>query len=105
MSNVPELLRSTTRMPRSPSSAAVPGWRLRYCFRPAAAIRAYPVLSVADLEALVEGIGRRVGRQLERRGVLARGAASAWLDWDEAELSALDDLAGHAISYRTVRPA
>jgi hypothetical protein len=49
---------------------------------------------------LVQRIASRVGRHLERRGLLVRDAENAWLDWDGEEVSPLDDLAGHAIAYR-----
>ncbi len=46
-----------------------------------------------------ECISQRVGRHLERRGLIVRDDENAWLDWDDEQTSALDDLAGHAIAY------
>jgi hypothetical protein len=54
----------------------------------------------SELQRLVERISERVGRHLERRGLLIRDADSAYLDWDEDQASMLDDLAGHSITYR-----
>ena len=56
--------------------------------------------TVADLEALIDRISRRIGRHLQRRGLLMRDAENAYLDWDAEQASPLDDLAGHAITYR-----
>jgi len=49
---------------------------------------------------LVQRIGERVGRHLERRGVLVRDAESAWLEFDAEQASPMDELAGHSITYR-----
>ena len=58
-----------------------------------------------ELTVLVKRISERVGRHLERRGLLVRDAENAYLEWDGEEVSPLDDLAGHAITYRiTVGP-
>jgi hypothetical protein len=54
----------------------------------------------ADLTRLVVQISERVGRHLERRGLLVRDSENAYLEWDGEEASPLDDLAGHAITYR-----
>ena len=56
--------------------------------------------TVDDLKTLIERISLRVGRHLERRGLLVRDAENAYLDWDAEQASSLDDLAGHAITYR-----
>lgn len=53
----------------------------------------------SELQWLVERIGHRIGRHLERRGLLVRDAQKAYLDWDGEQASALDDLAGHSITY------
>jgi hypothetical protein len=73
-----------------------------YARRPNGRIRFVPVTppSVTELQRLVECISQRVGRHLERRGLLIRDAESAYLDWDGEQASALDDLAGHSITYR-----
>ncbi len=61
-----------------------------------------PVPSIADLVALVQSISRSVGRRLERWGLLLHDAKNAYLEWDSGRPSSMDDLAGHAISYRVV---
>lgn len=65
-------------------------------------IRFVPVAAPtsSELQRLVERISDRVGRHLERRGLLIRDADHAYLDWDDDEASVLDELAGHAITYR-----
>ena len=72
------------------------------------AAQAWEVLAVAlaeaphsaELSRLVGQISERVGRHLERRGLLVRDAENAYLEWDGEEASPLDDLVGHAITYR-----
>jgi hypothetical protein len=71
---------------------------------------AYPVASdppvfrrvappgLAELQALVERLAERIGRALERQGVLARDAGSSYLEL--APGGAMDDLLGHSITYR-----
>jgi hypothetical protein len=54
----------------------------------------------AELTRLVVQISERVGRHLERRGLLVRDAENVYLEWDGEVASPLDDLAGHAITYR-----
>jgi len=49
---------------------------------------------------LVERLARRIGRALERQGVLARDAESSYLELDPAAGGAMDDLLGHSITYR-----
>ena len=56
--------------------------------------------TAAELPRLIAQISQRVGRHLERRGLLVRDAENAYLEWDSDEASPLDDLAGHAITYR-----
>ena len=41
-----------------------------------------------------------MARYLERQGLLVRDAENAYLEWDGEEASPLDDLVGHAITYR-----
>lgn len=55
-----------------------------------------PAGTAAEMAALVQRISERVGRHLERRGLLVRDVESAWLDFDTEESSPLDDLAGHS---------
>ena len=59
-----------------------------------------PAPTVTDLQTLIERISERVGRHLERRGLLVRDAENAYLEWDGDEASPMDDLVGHAITYR-----
>ena len=54
-----------------------------------------------ELEDLVQLISQRVGRCLERLGLLERDAESAWLDLDPAEeTDAMAHIMGSSISYR-----
>jgi len=53
-----------------------------------------PAPTAVDMATLVHRISERVGRHLERRGLLVRDAESAWLDFDTERGSAMDDLAG-----------
>ena len=56
--------------------------------------------SLAELQALVEQLAERIGRALERQGVLARDAESSYLELDSATGGPMDDLLGHSITYR-----
>jgi hypothetical protein len=51
------------------------------------------------LQGLVEQIAARIGRALERRGLVERDIENAWLAAD-AQAGPLDDLLGHSITYR-----
>ena len=62
--------------------------------------RRVPPPTVAALEKLVRGISERVGRALERQGLLVRDLESSFLTLDSAEVSGFDDLLGHSITYR-----
>jgi len=62
-------------------------------FRPAAAPES------SDLQQLVEQIAARIGRALERRGLVERDLENGWLA-TAAEAGPLDDLLGHSITYR-----
>jgi len=54
-----------------------------------------------ELEALVQRISTRVGRCLERQGLLERDAESAWLDLEPAEdTDAMPQILGSSVSYR-----
>jgi hypothetical protein len=53
------------------------------------------------LEKLVQLISKRVGRCLERQGLLEQDAESAWLDLDPAEdTDAMPQILGSSVSYR-----
>lgn len=56
--------------------------------------------SLAELQALVERLAERIGRSLERQGVLARDAESSYLELNPDAGGPLDDLIGHSITYR-----
>jgi hypothetical protein len=62
-------------------------------FRPVAAPES------SDFQHLVERIAGRIGRALERRGLVERDRENAWLAAD-TEAGPLDDLLGHSITYR-----
>jgi hypothetical protein len=62
-------------------------------FRPVAAPES------SELQQLVEQIAGRIGRALERRGLVERDLENAWLVAD-TEAGPLDDLLGHSITYR-----
>jgi len=53
----------------------------------------------SDLQQLVEQIAGRIGRALERRGLVECDLENAWLAAD-TEAGPLDDLLGHSITYR-----
>jgi hypothetical protein len=54
----------------------------------------------AELQALVERLARRVGRSLERQGLLVRDSENDFLESGPAAGGAMDDLIGHSITYR-----
>ena len=54
---------------------------------------AVPAPTAVEMAVLVQRIGARIGRHLERRGILVRDAENAWLDVDAEQISPLDDLA------------
>jgi hypothetical protein len=56
--------------------------------------------SLAELQALVERIAERIGRALERQGLLARDAESSYLELAPDGGGPMDDLLGHSITYR-----
>ena len=56
--------------------------------------------SGAELQALVERLAKRIGRSLERQGLLARDAESSYLELNPDAGGPLDDLIAHSITYR-----
>ena len=54
---------------------------------------------LGELQTLVEQIAFRIGRVLERRGLVERDIENAWLAGD-SEGGPLDDLLGCSITYR-----
>jgi ribosomal protein S27E len=61
--------------------------------------RHVPAPTGTELQSLVQRIAERVGRVLEKRGLIERDIESAWLA-ENAEPGPLDDLIGHSITYR-----
>ncbi|MBT8422928.1 MAG: transposase, partial [Gammaproteobacteria bacterium] len=54
----------------------------------------------ADLARLIEQISQRVARHLERQGWLDCDEDNSYLAWDAEQGSTLDDVIGHAVTYR-----
>ena len=54
----------------------------------------------AELTHLTHAIAQRVGRFLERQGLLERDAENSYLSGDAVEAGLLDQLLGHSITYR-----
>jgi hypothetical protein len=54
----------------------------------------------AELTQLTHTIAQRVGRCLERQGLLERDAENSYLGGDALEAGPLDELLGHSITYR-----
>jgi len=54
----------------------------------------------AELTHLTHTIARRVGRNLERQGLLERDAENSYLAGDAVEGGPMDQLLGHSITYR-----
>ena len=61
--------------------------------------RHVPAPTSVQLQVLVQQIAERVGRLLERRGLVERDMENAWLTTDGPG-GPLDDLIGHSITYR-----
>ena len=52
------------------------------------------------LNRLAHSIATRVGRYLERQGLLERDAEQRYLTLDTEEANPMNDLMGHSITYR-----
>ena len=65
-------------------------------------LRFHPVAAPTsqELQRLVSQISERIGRQLERHGLLVRDSQSCHLGLESDSDDALSDLQGHSISYR-----
>ncbi len=63
-------------------------------------LRRVPPPTGASLEKLVHGTSQRVGRVLERLGLLVRDFENSFLTLVRAEVSGFDDLLGNSITYR-----
>lgn len=59
-----------------------------------------PSPGTAELQALVQRIAERIGRMLEKRGLIERDVENAWLSGEMAPARSLDDLIGYSITYR-----
>lgn len=64
------------------------------------AFRRVPPPTEVALEKLVHLIRKRVGRALERQGLLVRDVEKSFLTLDPTEISGLDVLLRHSITYR-----
>jgi catechol 2,3-dioxygenase-like lactoylglutathione lyase family enzyme len=56
--------------------------------------------SAAELEALVRSMAERIGRSLERAGLITRDLENAYLAFDPSEEAPINTLLGHSITYR-----
>jgi hypothetical protein len=56
--------------------------------------------SAAERQVLVERLAERIGRALERRGLLSPDAESSYLELAPETGGPIDDLLGHSITYR-----
>ena len=59
-----------------------------------------PAPSAQDLTRLVQRIAERIGRSLERAGLITRDVDNAYLDFDPGEESPMHGLLGSSITYR-----
>ena len=64
-----------------------------------AVFRQVPQPGPQDLQILVEHIAERIGRALEKEGLIERDTENAWLA-EDGEGGPLDDLLGLSIPYR-----
>ena len=69
------------------------------------AFRRVPSPTVAALEKLVRVISERVGRALERQGLLVRDLEDSFLTFDSPDGAGFDDLLGHSITLHCARSA
>jgi hypothetical protein len=59
-----------------------------------------PAPHPAELQALVQRIAERIGRSLERSGLITRDIENAYLTFDPAEEAPINSLLGASITYR-----
>jgi hypothetical protein len=59
-----------------------------------------PAPSSEELQGLVRRIAERIGRSLERSGLITRGIENAYLAFDPAEEAPINGLLGASITYR-----
>ncbi len=60
--------------------------------------RHVPSPGTAELQVVVQNIAERIGRLLEKRGLIDRDWENAWLSGDPAQTGSLDDLIGHSVT-------
>jgi hypothetical protein len=53
-----------------------------------------------ELQVLVQAIAERIGRSLERAGLITRDVENAYLTFDPSEEAPINTLVGHSITYR-----
>jgi hypothetical protein len=53
-----------------------------------------------ELQALVQQMAERIGRLLEKRGLIERDEESAWLSGEPLQAGSLDELIGHCVTWR-----
>jgi hypothetical protein len=68
--------------------------------RGAPVFRAVRSPGAGELQALVQQMAERIGRLLEKRGLIERDAESAWLSGEPVQAGSLDELIGHCITWR-----
>jgi hypothetical protein len=56
--------------------------------------------SSTEIDRLTQTLAQRIGRYLERQGLLERDADNSYLDGDGLETGSLDQLLGSSITYR-----
>ena len=59
-----------------------------------------PAPSTEELKGLVQRIAERIGRSLERSGLITRDIENAYLAFDPGEEAPINALLGHSITYR-----
>ena len=59
-----------------------------------------PAPSAQELTGLVQRIAERIGRSLERSGLITRDIENAYLSFDPAEEAPINGLLGSSITYR-----
>jgi hypothetical protein len=59
-----------------------------------------PAPDAAELKQLVQRIAERIGRSLERSGLITRDIENTFLAFDPGEESPINALLGHSITYR-----
>ena len=63
-------------------------------------LRFVPAPSRVALESLVQTIAERIGRSLQRAGLITRDIENAYLAFDSSEETPIHSLLGHSITYR-----